>query len=296
MNRVLRFRPSRRSFIIGASAAVLSACSGGDDEAETGETAGTPDTTGAPEPDTTTGATAATEPASAPAATDTTTAATEPGDEPAEVDEPDDAIAALTPAMFESLAICALLPSAAEGPFPNPEELDRRDITEGYPGHPLRLGIRVVDAACAPIPGARVEIWHADATGDYSSYEDGGSGKDEGSESSFLRGIQTADADGIVEFQTIYPGWYEGRAVHIHATVHVDGDDVLTTQLYFDESYTESVMASGPYAEFGPPDTGWSDDGLIGDPATDGTGIALTAAPTPLGEGTLGLINAGVPS
>ncbi len=196
--------------------------------------------------------------------------------------------------MFESLVICALAPSTTKGPFPNIERLDRRDITEGYPGHPLRLGFRVVDAACQPIPGAQVEIWHADATGDYSAYQDNGSGKDEGEGSNFLRGIQAANADGIGEFQTIYPGWYEGRAVHIHATILVDGQEARTTQLYFDEAYSEAVYATGEYAQFGPPDTPWSDDGLIGDPTSDGSGISLVAAQTSLGEGTLGLINLGV--
>lgn len=86
--------------------------------------------------------------------------------------------------------------------------LDRRDIHEDYPGHSLWLGIRVVNQDCVPIPGARVEIWHTDATGGYSEYEDGGDGKDEAEGSTFCRGIQTADADGILEFQSIYPGWY----------------------------------------------------------------------------------------
>jgi protocatechuate 3,4-dioxygenase beta subunit len=196
--------------------------------------------------------------------------------------------------MFESLAICAVAPATTTGPFPSLERLDRRDITEGYPGHPLRLGFRVVDANCQPIPGAQVEIWHTDATGDYSSYEDNGSGKDEGEGSTFLRGIQTTDAEGIGEFQTVYPGWYEGRAVHIHATILIDGQEVHTTQLYFDEAYTDAVHITGEYAQFGPPDTSWSSDGLIGDPTSDGSGISLVAAPTALGEGTLGLVNLGV--
>ncbi len=296
---VLRLRPSRRTFIVGVGAAVISACSGDDaaapDDRGVDGTAGEPSATTATEPSGGPTATTATEPSAEPdstAATDTVGEATE-GTEADDADETDDVVA-LTPTMFEPLAVCALLPSSTAGPFPNRDDLDRRDITEGSPGHPLRLGIRVVDSACVPIPGARVEIWHADATGDYSSYEDGGTGKDEGDGTTFLRGIQTADADGIVEFQTIYPGWYAGRAIHIHATVHVDGDDVLTTQFYFDEEYTDAVMATGAYAEFGPPDTRWSDDPIIGDPSTDGTGITLTAAPTSLGDGTLGLLNVGV--
>lgn len=108
-----------------------------------------------------------------------------------------------------------------------------------------------------------------------SSYEDNGSGKDEGTGTTFLRGFQTADGNGIVEFQTIYPGWYEGRAVHIRAIASVDGREVLTTQLYFDEAYPETVHTTGEYAQFGPPDTGRANDRIIGDPAIDGSGIVL---------------------
>lgn len=260
----------RRTFLLGAGAVLLTACTDSDDEST---------------------ASSATAPVENEAGdTPETSASAETDDAAAESSE----LAPLTPAMFESLAICAVAPSTTTGPFPNLESLDRRDITEGYPGHPLRLGFRVVDAGCQPISGAQVEIWHADATGDYSSYEDNGSGKDEGEGSTFLRGIQTADGDGIGEFLTIYPGWYEGRAVHIHATILIDGQEVHTTQLYFDEAYTDAVHTTGEYAQFGPPDTSWAADGLIGDPTSDGSGITLTAAPTALGEGTLGLINLGV--
>ena len=87
----------------------------------------------------------------------------------------------------------------------------------------------------------------------------------------FLRGTQTAGDDGIVEFATIYPGWYRGRAVHIHVRVHRAGAVALTSQVYFDEAYTEDVFATGEYAEFGPPDTTWAADGIAGDPLADGT-------------------------
>lgn len=184
--------------------------------------------------------------------------------------------------------------SAAAGPFPSKAPLDRSDIHENYPGHPLRLGIRVVDQGCSPVPGATVDIWHTDASGDYSEYADGGSGKDEGDGSTFCRGAQTTDADGIVEFLTIYPGWYEGRTVHIHATVRTDDGQSLTAQLYLDETYTEAVHASGEYAQFGPPDTSWADDSLIGEPADDGSLIIPSPAVTALGEGTLGLVNLGL--
>ncbi|MEM9566147.1 MAG: hypothetical protein AAGA93_26235 [Actinomycetota bacterium] len=269
---------SRRTFLAGALAVLAAACSSSSDETPTADDPG-PDSTG----DTTSADTTS----DATSATGDETTDDEAGGDPSVVE-------ALTAASFAAVSICALAPATTAGPFPTLDELDRRDITEGYPGHPLRLGIRVVDGACEPIPGARVEIWHTDASGDYSSYTDGGSGKDEGEGTTFLRGSQVAGDDGIVEFQTIYPGWYDGRAVHIHVIAAVDGEDLLTSQLYFDEAYTEAVHATGAYAEFGPPDTSRADDGLIGDPTTDGTGIVLVAAPTPLGDGTLGLINLAV--
>lgn len=200
----------------------------------------------------------------------------------------------LTAADFEGLGTCTLLPEATAGPFPLDRQLDRRDITEGYPGHPMRLGLRVVDRDCAPVPGAVVEIWHTDASGDYSAFADGGGGKDEAGGTTFLRGSQTADDEGIVEFHTIYPGWYRGRAVHIHVRVHVDEAAVLTSQLYFDEAYTESVFARGVYAEFGSPDTSNEADTIAGDPASDGSLLTTTAAETAAGAGTLGLLNLGV--
>jgi protocatechuate 3,4-dioxygenase beta subunit len=201
---------------------------------------------------------------------------------------------ALTGADFASLGTCLLLPEATAGPFPLDEQFNRRDITEGYPGHPIRLGLRVLDGGCAPVPNSIVEVWHTDATGDYSAFADSGGGKDEDEGTTFLRGSQTADDEGIVEFLTIYPGWYPGRAVHIHVRVHVDDATILTSQLYFDEPYTESVYATGAYAEFGNPDTSLDEDSIAGDAESNGSLLVTSAAETTKGNGTLGLLNLGV--
>ncbi|MEM7142934.1 MAG: protocatechuate dioxygenase [Actinomycetota bacterium] len=201
-----------------------------------------------------------------------------------------DAPVSFTAADFAALGTCVLFPEATAGPFPTIEQIYRRDVTEGYAGHPVRLGMRAIDGDCNPIPGADVEIWHTDATGDYSSYEDGGTGKDEGAGTTFLRGAQIANDDGIVEFATNYPGWYPGRAVHIHLRVRVDGDLVLTGQVYFDDDYTAQVFAEGAYAEFGLPDTPLSRD-FGSDDAANGALLALT----PTDAGTTALINIGVP-
>jgi protocatechuate 3,4-dioxygenase beta subunit len=143
-------------------------------------------------------------------------------------------------ALFDDSATCAVTPGETEGPFYLDVEKIRRDITEGTDGTPLRLALRVRDAGdCTPIKDAVVDIWHADPAGEYSS----GQGQD----GTFLRGMQVTDADGITQFDTVYPGAYQGRTVHIHAKVHLDNRTALTTQLYFDDDLTDQVVDSSPY-------------------------------------------------
>ena len=153
-----------------------------------------------------------------------------------------------TAADFAALGTCVVLPDLTQGPFPTIEQIERRDITEGHAGLPLRVGVQVVDGSCVPIPGATVEIWHCDIDGDYSAYADGYTDDDGAEGTTFLRGSQVANADGIVEFHTVYPGWYAGRAVHVHAKVHIDDETVLTTQFLFDDTLNSEVMATEPYA------------------------------------------------
>jgi protocatechuate 3,4-dioxygenase beta subunit len=130
-----------------------------------------------------------------------------------------------------------------EGPFYIDGEAVRRDVTEGKPGVPLTLELNVADSTtCSPIPDAAVEIWHADAGGNYSGFNA------TADNTTFLRGVQIADANGDVTFDTLYPGWYEGRATHIHLMVHVGGDVVHTGQLFFDEQINDAVYARSPYA------------------------------------------------
>lgn len=202
----------------------------------------------------------------------------------------------LTRADFEGLGTCVLLPETTAGPFPTTEQLDRRDITEGSPGRPLRLGLRVVDEACTAVPGVAVEVWHADASGDYSAYEDGGTGKDEGAGTTFLRGSRTADDEGVVEFATIYPGWYRGRAVHIHVRVRRDDELVVTSQLFLPEARTAAVLSGGAYREFGPPDTTNATDALGGDIESNGTLLHVSEASTAPEPDLVALLNLGVPA
>ena len=145
---------------------------------------------------------------------------------------------------------CVLTPELTEGPYYIDGEKLRRDIREGHPGTPLALHLTVLNAStCKPIKGAVVDIWHADAAGNYSGF---GS---EASSRTFLRGIQKTDRNGLAVFTTIYPGWYQGRAVHIHVKVHVGGSVVHTGQVFFPDPLTQVVYKAKPYASRGNPDT-----------------------------------------
>jgi protocatechuate 3,4-dioxygenase beta subunit len=167
---------------------------------------------------------------------------------------------AATAALFDEAASCSLTPQETEGPYYFDVDSIRSDIREDREGTLLRLAIRVRDASsCKPIENAVVDIWHCDAVGIYSGFESastgsGGGGPPGGGSSgptddeTYLRGAQVTNADGIVQFKTIYPGWYAGRTVHIHAKVHLDKQTVLTTQLFFDDKVSEDVFAHKPYS------------------------------------------------
>ena len=177
---------------------------------------------------------------------------------------------------------CVLTPEMTEGPYYLDDTVLRRDITEGRPGAPLRLELTVADASdCAPLADRMVEIWHADAQGDYSGFGSGGSA------TTFLRGGQMSDDDGVAVFDTIYPGWYRGRTIHIHLKVH-DGDTVHTTQLFFDQELTDEVFTRSPYAGNSGGTTNAQDDIYA-----DG-GSSTTLKMTPDGDGYVGTITLGV--
>jgi protocatechuate 3,4-dioxygenase beta subunit len=154
-----------------------------------------------------------------------------------------DSHAAGGPAAVASGSVtCVLAPELTEGPYYISGEKLRRNITEGRPGVPLTLRLAVVDAStCKPIRGAAVDIWHADAAGVYSGFGSGSGNR------TFMRGIQRTDANGVAIFQTVYPGWYPGRTVHIHVKVHVAGNVVHTGQLFFPDAVTDTVYRSASY-------------------------------------------------
>jgi protocatechuate 3,4-dioxygenase beta subunit len=147
------------------------------------------------------------------------------------------------PAAVEAGSVsCVLTPEMTEGPFYIAREKVRRNITDGHPGTPLVLRLAVVDAStCKPIKGAAVDIWHADAAGNYSGLGAGSGDR------TFMRGIQRTDANGVATFRTVYPGWYQGRTVHIHVKVHVRGRVVHTGQLFFSDTLTDRIYRNAPY-------------------------------------------------
>jgi protocatechuate 3,4-dioxygenase beta subunit len=147
-------------------------------------------------------------------------------------------------AVVSGAVACVLTPELTEGPYYIPNEKVRRNITDGRPGTPLTLELTVLDAStCKPIKGAAVDIWHADAGGVYSGFGAGASSR------TFMRGVQRTDAKGVATFKTVYPGWYQGRTVHIHVKVYVGGNVVHTGQLFFNDSLTDVVYRKSPYAQ-----------------------------------------------
>ena len=144
--------------------------------------------------------------------------------------------------------VCLLTPESTEGPYYLDPELVRADITEGLPGAPLALVLQVVDTDCRPIEGARVDVWHCDAAGNYSGYARQGSDRTRDTRGeTFMRGTQFADARGVATFRTVWPGWYRGRTPHVHYKVFLDEATLLTSQLFFPDGASEAVFRGTPY-------------------------------------------------
>ena len=175
---------------------------------------------------------------------------------------------ALTPAGV-SQRECDITPRQTEGPYYLDVGQVRRDITEGKPGTPLLVRLLLVEAgSCAPIDDASVDIWHTDAEGQYSGF--GGQG-DDGADTSgetFLRGTQITDANGLVEFETVYPGWYPGRTAHIHFKAYTDEGSLVSSQMYFPDDISDAAYAAEPYSVRGVRRTTNDNDGLTRNPAS----------------------------
>ena len=159
------------------------------------------------------------------------------------------------------LPSCVVRPALTEGPYFVDEKLNRSDIRAepstnvARPGTPLTLTFlvsKVSGSACAALANATVDVWHCDALGVYSDAQDP-SFNTKGMK--FLRGYQTTDANGTAQFTTIWPGWYQGRAVHIHFKIRMaaaNGQTAdFTSQLFFPDAMNDSVFANAPYSQKG---------------------------------------------
>ncbi|MCC6236812.1 MAG: intradiol ring-cleavage dioxygenase [Dehalococcoidia bacterium] len=180
---------------------------------------------------------------------------------------------AATPAVVQ----CVVRPEQTEGPYFVDEGLNRSDIRSDpasgalSDGVPLDLTFRVMRmnaSACEPLAGAMVDIWQCDALGVYSDVRDTAAGNFNSVGKQFLRGFQVTDNLGAAKFTTIYPGWYQGRTVHIHFKVRARDSagkaQEFTSQLYFDDALSDQVFALAPYSQKGRRSTLNTNDGIFG--------------------------------
>lgn len=162
---------------------------------------------------------------------------------------------------------CPLVVPTTAGPCTTADDLMREDISEAWPGLPVRLALRLVDTACQPLRGATVRIWHTNREGSYSGQtpanafcllDQAYAARD------FFRGVQITGDDGTVFFDTCFPGWYRGRAIHIHFQVVAGGVTTRVSQLFFATDLITEIFAAHPdYAAYGQPDTPNDADGIL---------------------------------
>lgn len=195
-----------------------------------------------------------------------------------------------------SLPTCVVVPELTEGPYFVDEKLNRSDIRTDpadntvKEGVPLRLVFnvsQVSSGACTTYAGAFVDIWHCDALGVYSDVQQNNTvGKN------FLRGYQVTDANGKAQFTTIYPGWYQGRTVHIHfkirSSLNATQSQTFTSQLFFDDTLSQQIFALAPYKSKGQSTTKNANDSIY---RSGGTSLLLNLVKE--GEGYTATFNIG---
>jgi protocatechuate 3,4-dioxygenase beta subunit len=181
-------------------------------------------------------------------------------------------------------------PEQTEGPYFVDEELRRSDIRSDPTTGEIKAGVpfaltvalsRVDDGQCVPVPDAQVDIWHCDALGIYSDVKDP---RFDTTGRKFLRGYQPTGSNGEARFVTIYPGWYEGRTVHIHIKVRAAAGAKrafeFTSQMYFEDSLSDRIYAASPYSMKGKRNARNQDDRIF-----RRGGEHLILAPTETAEG-----------
>ena len=191
-----------------------------------------------------------------------------------------------------ALPSCVVRPAQTQGPYFVDERLNRSDIRSDpasgkvEAGVPLTLGFLVTQvgaSGCKPLSGVQVDVWQASALGHYSDI-----GGEHTKGQQFLRGYQTTGARGVATFQTVYPGWYNGRTVHIHFKLR-RGNATFTSQLFFDEALTDRVYQSAPYNTRGPRTTRNEQDNIF---SNGGHQLMLNAKPS--GQGYAAVFDVGM--
>ncbi|KAI0126145.1 Intradiol ring-cleavage dioxygenase [Xylariales sp. AK1849] len=179
--------------------------------------------------------------------------------------------------IFGSNNTCALVPETTIGPYYVTGEFIRENITEGQTGVPLHLDIQFVDMnTCEAVPLIAADVWHCNSTGVYSGVDSDGEG---GLNTTFMRGVQFSDEDGVSQFDTMFPGHYASRMTHIHLVAHsnytTESNDTITGgttlhigQLYFDDTLVQAVELTSPYNTNTINFTSWEIDGWALEEAT----------------------------
>jgi|GEM_PF-157427 len=210
---------------------------------------------------------------------------------------------------------CVLLPFQTGGPFYLDPQFNRADIRETLTGLPMNIKIKVIGVQnCEPVPNAVVNIWHCDTLGGYSQFGAIAGNYDDFSNATWLRGYQITNAEGECNFISIFPGWYGGRAAHIHFDVHlgfvsggtvnqqVDPSSTLMSQMYFPDSDVSEIYTTiAPYNDRGDNPTNTTNDFIFQDAGSLGDDLVMTLDKSDMpnslsAEFCIGIDTAGTPT
>ncbi|KAF2171637.1 hypothetical protein M409DRAFT_17874 [Zasmidium cellare ATCC 36951] len=220
--------------------------------------------------------------------------------------------------LFADDSSCVLQPEVTQGPYYVDGELIRNDMSEDQAGIPLYLDVQLIDtSSCSPVPAVFVDAWHCNATGVYSGVSASGNGNQNDTsnlDNTFLRGLQQTDINGVVQFESIFPGHYTGRAPHIHILSHNTNSTLIRTngtilaanatttsashvgQIFFDQSLIAAVEANAPYNTNTQELTTNADDSILGEEAADMDPFVeyVYVNPEDITEGVLAWITLGI--